>query len=107
MSASPRLGPLADEVIDERYTVERQLGEGGMGAVFLARHNVTGRRVALKWVESDGRCIEAFMGATHCFKLCTGPADCHAGLTCTSFDDGEDVCIPDGWMDGAPLEPPM
>jgi serine/threonine-protein kinase len=31
-----------------RYTVERELGEGGMGAVFLAVDPVTGERVALK-----------------------------------------------------------
>ena len=48
-SASPRI----DELIDERYVVERPLGEGGMGTVYLARHVLTGRRVALKWVESD------------------------------------------------------
>jgi hypothetical protein len=42
MSASPRLGPVADEVVDGCYTIERQLGQGGTGAVLLARHNSTG-----------------------------------------------------------------
>jgi len=57
MTASPSLGPLSNDVIDERYTIERQLGEGGMGSVFLARHNVTGRRVALKWVQSNDKSL--------------------------------------------------
>jgi hypothetical protein len=38
----PSLLPLRD------YFVERELGRGGMGAVYLARHLPTGRRVAIK-----------------------------------------------------------
>src|SRR4051794_13481897 len=42
--------PSIDDVIGDRYVLERPLGEGGMGTVYLARHRLTGRRVALKWV---------------------------------------------------------
>jgi eukaryotic-like serine/threonine-protein kinase len=35
-------------IIDGKYQVVRQLGEGGMGAVYEARHRGTGRRVAVK-----------------------------------------------------------
>ncbi len=35
-------------VIDDRYRVERLLGEGGMGAVFLAEHVKLQKKVALK-----------------------------------------------------------
>jgi serine/threonine-protein kinase len=38
------------ETIGARYTIVRQLGEGGMGAVYEARANVTGQRVALKLI---------------------------------------------------------
>ncbi|WP_437586719.1 protein kinase domain-containing protein [Sorangium sp. So ce1000] len=34
--------------LDDRYTVLRLLGQGGMGAVYEARHAGTGRRVAVK-----------------------------------------------------------
>lgn len=36
------------QLIDEKYQIVRILGEGGMGAVYEARHTGTGRRVAVK-----------------------------------------------------------
>lgn len=41
-------GQLIGEVLDGKYRIERQLGEGGMGAVYLATHVGTERLVALK-----------------------------------------------------------
>jgi serine/threonine-protein kinase len=38
----------AGQVIDGKYRVVKLLGQGGMGAVYLAEHTVIGRRVALK-----------------------------------------------------------
>ncbi|MFH1434077.1 MAG: serine/threonine-protein kinase [Pseudomonadota bacterium] len=35
-------------ILDGKYSIESLLGEGGMGAVFVARHTVIGRRVAIK-----------------------------------------------------------
>jgi eukaryotic-like serine/threonine-protein kinase len=40
--------PLTSDVDLSRYEIERKLGEGGAGAVFLARDRETGDRVALK-----------------------------------------------------------
>jgi hypothetical protein len=52
MSLDPHRGPdgrpLVGRVLGETYEVERPLGVGGMGAVFVARHTRTGRRYAVK-----------------------------------------------------------
>jgi serine/threonine-protein kinase len=48
-----RLGVLTvDQVVLGRYTVEREIGRGGMGAVYVARDSKLGERVALKVISS-------------------------------------------------------
>ena len=42
------LPDLVGQLVGERYQVERRLGEGGMGQVYLARHLLIGRACALK-----------------------------------------------------------
>jgi serine/threonine protein kinase len=45
-----RLERYVGEVLDEKYRLERLLGQGGMGAVYLATHLGTERYVALKLI---------------------------------------------------------
>jgi serine/threonine-protein kinase len=40
--------PQPSDVIAGKYTVERALGRGGMGAVYVVAHRLTGKRLALK-----------------------------------------------------------
>ncbi len=42
--------PYIGQVLDEKYRLERLLGRGGMGAVYLATHLGTERYVALKLI---------------------------------------------------------
>lgn len=48
-SAAARLG----QVISDRYRIEKVLGEGGMGAVYLAEHTLMRKRVALKLLHPE------------------------------------------------------
>jgi serine/threonine protein kinase len=43
-----KLSSLIGQTLDEKYFIDKQLGKGGMGAVFLATHVGTGRPVAVK-----------------------------------------------------------
>lgn len=48
-----RPDPFVGRVIKGRYKVERQLGRGGMGTVYLAEQLSVGRKVALKVLRGD------------------------------------------------------
>jgi serine/threonine-protein kinase len=52
-STEPPPDPLVGTVVAERYHVEKKLGEGGMGAVYLARHVVLEKQVALKILHGE------------------------------------------------------
>jgi serine/threonine protein kinase len=55
------LKELLDKVLDEKYQINSQLGEGGMGSVFLAIHLGTGRPVALKVITPKLMANEEFI----------------------------------------------
>ncbi len=61
--AYPRAGVIG-ETVGGKYTIVRQLGQGGMGAVYEARHGATGKRVALKVITgelgADPRLVKRF-----------------------------------------------
>ena len=49
----PAVDPLIGMLIAGRYTISKKLGEGGMGAVYLAQHNLLEKAVALKLLHSE------------------------------------------------------
>lgn len=53
MTATGRQLPEPGDIVAGKYRVERVLGAGGMGAVFEATHQVTGKRFAVKWLLPD------------------------------------------------------
>jgi eukaryotic-like serine/threonine-protein kinase len=46
--AAAKFDPLVGTTLAERYEIIRRIGEGGMGAVYEARHSIIGKRVAIK-----------------------------------------------------------
>jgi serine/threonine protein kinase len=52
---------LIGQVLDEKYSIEKQLGQGGMGAVYLATHLGTKRPVALKVITPQFMTNEEFV----------------------------------------------
>ncbi|MDB4943048.1 MAG: serine/threonine protein kinase [Labilithrix sp.] len=50
---TPRVDPFIGRTLDGRYLVEQLLGEGGMGVVYLGRHKVIDKRVAIKILRGD------------------------------------------------------
>jgi len=50
---TPMKDPLIGQTLAGRYHIERKLGEGGMGAVYLATHNILEKQVALKVLHGE------------------------------------------------------
>jgi eukaryotic-like serine/threonine-protein kinase len=46
--AATKFDPLVGTTLAERYEIVRRIGEGGMGAVYEAKHSIIGKRVAIK-----------------------------------------------------------
>ncbi|HTU58280.1 MAG TPA: protein kinase, partial [Polyangiales bacterium] len=57
--------PKTGDLIAAKYRIEQLIGVGGMGAVFSATHQYTGKRVALKWMlpelANDEDAVQRFM----------------------------------------------
>jgi eukaryotic-like serine/threonine-protein kinase len=52
-SPPPADDPLIGMVVSDRYRILRKIGEGGMGAVYLAEHALIEKRIALKILFQD------------------------------------------------------
>lgn len=53
-NGEPNLGPVkAGEIIGQHYVVEKCIGQGGLGTVYRATHNLIDRIVAIKTLHAD------------------------------------------------------
>ncbi len=60
LRAAEGTGDLIGSIIADRYLIERKIGEGGMGAVYLGEHVKMGRKSAIKvMAQSMARDTEA------------------------------------------------
>ncbi|HEX4452162.1 MAG TPA: serine/threonine-protein kinase [Kofleriaceae bacterium] len=53
LPAASNVDPLVGSTLADRYLIDRKLGEGGMGAVYLATHNLLEKHVALKILHGE------------------------------------------------------
>ncbi len=51
--AAPQTDPLIGQMLTGRYLIRKKLGEGGMGAVYLASHQLLEKDVALKILHNE------------------------------------------------------
>jgi tetratricopeptide (TPR) repeat protein len=99
---TPRAGLEVGSVLDRRYEIERVLGAGGAGRVFLARDGTLGERVALKvlrperaqdggWIRRLGREVKVARAIRHpnvCRVFDLGLADGHWFVTMEVAEGG-------------------
>ncbi|HET6333523.1 MAG TPA: protein kinase [Polyangiales bacterium] len=45
--------PSIGDVVDDKFRIERKLGEGGTSTIYEVRHAITDKRFAIKWLSPD------------------------------------------------------
>ena len=105
LAGQPDVGDLPPELIDHpQYAVEREIGRGGMGIVYLVKHKLTGRQEALKvlmpnLVERDDVRIR-FMREIQSAASLDHPNICR---TLNAFNDGKVLGLVMEYLTGSDL----
>jgi predicted Ser/Thr protein kinase len=91
VSEAPDVGGLVGHMLAGRYRVLRKLGEGAMGAVYLAEHTRIGRKDAIKVLRDalarDPEAIARFLRGTRNLSVIRHPNVCSI-YDFTETDDG-------------------
>ena len=74
-TAPPPADPLVGRTIAGKYTLERLVGEGGMAAVYMARHITLEKTIALKLMHSEFAADPRFVARfTMCYRASASPS---------------------------------
>jgi eukaryotic-like serine/threonine-protein kinase len=65
---SANLAPWLQDALGDRYTIEREIGRGGMATVYLARDERHGRRVAVKLIARHVAALESTSSGRNRFE---------------------------------------
>jgi eukaryotic-like serine/threonine-protein kinase len=91
------------DVLEGRFVVERPIGKGGMGSVYLASDRKTGTPVAVKVMDSTGVSLdERFAQEVTALERVTHPAIVRY-LSSGRTDTGEPYLVME-WLDGESLD---
>ena len=76
-----RADPLIGKIISGKYKITKKLGQGGMGAVYLAEHTSVGQRVAVKFLNQafsgDPDIVRRFLNEAKSYGQITHPNAVH------------------------------
>lgn len=103
--AGPKQDPFVGRMIKGRYRVLRKLGEGGMGAVYLAEQISIGRKVALKLLHGNYASDDEFIGRFRREARLAASLNHRNIVTIYDFDQGDDgsLFIAMEYVDGRSL----
>lgn len=89
------------------YNIINEIGKGGMGCVYLATHNATGRKVALKMMSNQMTCYpeyrELFRSEVETLKLMNNPSVVHIEGDCFSDEKGN-LYLPMEFVEGPTID---
>ncbi len=102
---APEGGPRSGDVVAEKYEIISLIGEGGMGRVFAAKNQRTGKRVALKWISVTSAERAEALARFQREARATGRIDHPNVITIYDVvDDGDDTYLVMELLEGESLE---